>query len=153
MAMAPPPSDDTSSADTDPSRKPHDTTNEGATMTSVDDKKWPMTTAKKDETHLKDEDGLDLFDEVTAGITLTAIYIRYEDGTRWPARTVNVTDPVTPLHPQDVLNAWADRFLNNGGKKRVQGGIIRDYRNKPTIIPVGKSPCIKMDAVPASIVD
>ena len=45
-------------------------------MTTVDDKKWSMTTAKQTETHLKDEDGLDLFDEITAGITLTAIYIR-----------------------------------------------------------------------------
>ncbi|GGG60978.1 hypothetical protein [Hymenobacter glacieicola] len=72
---------------------------------------WPHTTAA-DIPQLATV-GVDLFDDIEPGYT--AIYVRYSDGTRWPARNVNMADPEKA---NSIIAAWALR------------GIINDYRTK-----------------------
>ena len=77
--------------------------------------KWEHQTADNLLTHGAAV-GIDLFDDVSDdGVPVTAIYVRYSDGTRYPARTVNTSNPE---HAKSVLDAWAKK------------GPVNDYRQK-----------------------
>lgn len=63
--------------------------------------------------------GIDLFDDEHEGYT--TVYERFDDGTLFPARTVDMSKP---KHAKSVLDAW-----------RVKYGLatVRDHRTKYTI--------------------
>jgi hypothetical protein len=65
---------------------------------------------------LQEPVGIDLFDEENGAFT--AIYLRFADGTRWPARTVNMANP---QRAAEILAAWSKR------------GPVNDYRVATTV--------------------
>lgn len=78
---------------------------------------WKHTTALTVHGDGKPAAGIDLFDdEVNAeGKPTVSIYMRFSDGTRWPARTI--TPGASNFH--ECLTAWT-----------LDGGV-NDYRKKP----------------------
>lgn len=69
---------------------------------------WPHTTAAN---CLSEQAGVDLFNSpYTEG--LTVIYVRFTDGTRWPARSVDARTE----SGRDCLASWCNR------------GTVNDYR-------------------------
>jgi hypothetical protein len=83
-------------------------------MFSVPANQWKHTTATHHQGCDK-YDGIDLFDDEDEGHV--SIYVRFTDGTRFPARTVCLDTPDDPGHAQIVLGAWAQR------------GQVHDYRS------------------------
>ena len=63
--------------------------------------------------------GIDLFDDEQEGYV--SIYQRYEDGTRFPARTVSTADQ---KHYLNVMLAWLGTGMQNF-----------DYRKNPCDLP------------------
>lgn len=80
-------------------------------MTSLPMDQWPHTT--RHQYRADRPVGIDLFDCHEPDGLYTAIYARYTDGTRSPARTVATSDPE---HHEAVLAAWCE------------GKDVRDYR-------------------------
>ncbi len=78
---------------------------------------WEHTTTLDSKAH-GEPVGIDLFDETCGGIPMTAIYERFANGFRFPARTVNMT--VHP-HAEDVISAWVRKHPD-----------VRDYRATPS---------------------
>lgn len=64
--------------------------------------------------HLSPVVGIDLFDDEADGISMTAIYRRFADGTRWFCRTVNME---VSGHADRVIGAWALRGPINDFRK------------------------------------
>lgn len=81
-------------------------------MKHKDADEWKHTTATRLDME-NDAVGVDLFDDEQPGFV--SIYIRFPSGGRWPARTVNMSNPE---HAQSVLEAWSKR------------GPVNDFRRK-----------------------
>ena len=76
---------------------------------------WLNTTAPDLLTYKQKIAGIDLFDEVHNGEVQTAIYQRFADGKRWPARTVSRGDR---QRHDDIVLAWSRK------------GTVNDYREQ-----------------------
>jgi hypothetical protein len=61
--------------------------------------------------------GIDLYDDEEDGHV--SIYVRFKDGTRWPARTVSLKDAA---QARQIITAWAERR-----------GPLNDYRRNKTL--------------------
>jgi len=73
----------------------------------------PYWKHKTSDIMLKQVEGVDLFDDEEEGFV--SIYERFTDGSRWPARTVNMAEKE---QAEDVIAAWGEK------------GEVRDYRGK-----------------------
>lgn len=104
-------------------------------MGPLDPQKCKHTTAK--EYYQRDKKGLliplvgvDFFDDEEPG--MVTIYVRYADGTRWPARTVNMA---VPKHAEDVLLAWSAKSYDGS-----PNDSLHDYRQN-RVPDCGGTPC------------
>ena len=83
-------------------------------MDHQDASEWKHTTTLDSRGH-GDPVGVDLFDDEQTGFV--SIYQRFTDGTRFPARTVNLSNAA---HAEVVILAWMAR------------GEVADYRQVKT---------------------
>lgn len=79
--------------------------------------RWKHQTAEKSPT--TEPIGVDFFDDEETGFV--TVYLRFPDGSLWPARTVNAR---LKKHAKSVLDSWA----NN--PRWGAGGLI-DHRKVP----------------------
>jgi hypothetical protein len=91
-------------------------------MVSTTTKQWPECTAD-DPLKYGDPVGLDLFDHAVNGEAVTAIYVRFACGRRWPARTVSRTDAA---RHDEILASW-DRKYGRDGTRSMLGKPPTQY--------------------------
>ena len=98
-------------------------------MTTTSNATWTHTTSNSYD---KPRAGIDLFNVEVEGSVHTAIYVRYTDGTRTPARTVFMGDIE---HATTCINAWTSR------------GIVNDYRKvENAALPEPQTPSSALEA-------
>jgi len=80
--------------------------------TEAHDPFWKHTTAASHQ-GVDNYAGIDVFDDEEDGHV--SIYVRFKDGTRWPARTVS-------LNARQIIKAWTEHK-----------GPLNDYRRDKTL--------------------